>query len=98
MWTTLRCICNNDWESRWRCGRCLIKSNSRARAPDVDLSGDLVALPDAIFDPATRLRETCAMRLGMDFSSLLLLGRDGMAITLDEPQVSAGEVRSKKLR
>ena len=47
-------------------------------APPLDLANALTALQAAFVDASTRLQERCAMRLGQDFSSFLLLGRGGM--------------------
>lgn len=51
----------------------------------VDLSGALVLLPSSLVDVSTQLREQCARRLGMDFSSFLVLGRGATEQTPDEP-------------
>lgn len=57
----------------------------------VDLSGALVMLPSSLVDVSTQLREQCARRLGLDFSSFLVLGRAGTERTPDEPVTSGGE-------
>jgi hypothetical protein len=57
----------------------------------VDLSGALVLLPTSLVDVSTQLREQCARRLGMDFSSFLVLGRGGTERTPDEPLTADGE-------
>ena len=57
-------------------------------APDLDLSAGLITLPGSLLDTSTQLREQCARRLGLDFSSLLVLGRNGTSLQPDE----AGDV------
>jgi hypothetical protein len=44
-------------------------------APELDLAASLVILPGALVDASTQLRELCAQRLGLDFSSFLVIGR-----------------------
>jgi hypothetical protein len=51
----------------------------------VDLSGALVPLSSSVLDASTQLREQCARRLGLDFSSFLVLGRGGTQQTPDDP-------------
>jgi hypothetical protein len=46
-------------------------------APELDLAASLVILPGALVDASTQLRELCAARLGLDFSSFLVIGRGG---------------------
>jgi len=58
---------------------------------NVDLSGALVLLPAGLVDVSTQLREQCARRLGMDFSSFLVLGRGSTAPSPDEPLASGNE-------
>lgn len=57
-------------------------------APDLDLVAGLVGLPASVIDASTQLRELCASRLGLDFSSLLLLGTGGVPPSPDEAQAS----------
>jgi filamentous hemagglutinin family protein len=47
-------------------------------APDVDLSGSLVGLPNDLLDAESRLRPDCAVRLAGDVSTFTLLGRGGL--------------------
>ena len=47
-------------------------------APNVDLSGVLVALGGDFLDAESRLRPDCAVRLADDVSTFLLLGRGGV--------------------
>jgi len=54
-------------------------------APELDLSAALVILPGALVDASTQLRELCAARLGLDFSSFLVIGRGGVSLSPDEP-------------
>ena len=58
---------------------------------NVDLSGALVILSSSLVDVSTQLREQCARRLGMDFSSFLVLGRGGTEPTPDEPLTADGQ-------
>ncbi len=57
----------------------------------VDLSGALVLLPSGLVDVSTQLREQCARRLGMDFSSFLVLGRGGTAVAPDDAAIELPE-------
>ena len=49
-------------------------------APNVDLSGSLITLPDDVLDVATLLRPDCGVRLGGNISSFIMLGSGGMPI------------------
>jgi len=49
-------------------------------APNVDLSGVLVALGGDFLDAESRLRPDCAVRLADDVSTFLLLGRGGVPL------------------
>jgi hypothetical protein len=49
-------------------------------APQVDLSGSLVALPSNLLDAGSQLRPDCAVRLLGDVSSFVVLGRGGLPI------------------
>jgi hypothetical protein len=49
-------------------------------APQVDLSGSLVALPANLLDAATQLRPDCAVRLSGNVSSFIVLGRGGLPV------------------
>ena len=57
-------------------------------APELDLAAGLVTLSQGFIDASTRLREQCSARLGLDFSSLLLLGRGGVSPTPEAPLAS----------
>ena len=48
----------------------------------------LVILPNALVDASRQLREQCARRLGLDFSSFLVIGRGGVSLAPDEAQPS----------
>ena len=39
--------------------------------------------------PVSRLREQCARKLGLDFSSFLVIGRGGTAAAPDEPAAAS---------
>jgi large exoprotein involved in heme utilization and adhesion len=53
--------------------------------PELDLASSLVILPGALVDASTQLREQCAARPGLDFSSFLVIGRGGVSLSPDEP-------------
>jgi filamentous hemagglutinin family protein len=53
-------------------------------APELDLAASLVILPGELVDASTQLRELCAHRLGLDFSSFLVIGRGGVSLSPDE--------------
>ena len=55
-------------------------------APPLDLANALAALQASFVDISTRLQERCAMRLGEEFSSFLVVGRSGVEEAPDEPQ------------
>jgi hypothetical protein len=46
----------------------------------------LAGLQGGFIDVSTALQDRCAMRLGTDFSSFLLIGRGGVEDSPDEPQ------------
>lgn len=54
------------------------------QAPRIDLSNALEGFDDTLIDASTQLRELCARRLGLDFSSLLVLGRGGAPLAPDD--------------
>jgi filamentous hemagglutinin family protein len=58
-------------------------------APQLDLSGALATLSSQLEDASLRLQERCAMRLGGELSSFLVLGRGGVSAAPDEPQFEA---------
>ena len=64
-------------------------------APELDLSAALVILPGGLVDPSTQLREQCARRLGLDFSSFLVIGRGGVSLAPDEPLAETGPTRKR---
>jgi large exoprotein involved in heme utilization and adhesion len=49
-------------------------------APEVDLSGVLVALPENLLSAETQLRPDCGVRLSGNISSFIVLGRGGLPI------------------
>jgi filamentous hemagglutinin family protein len=49
-------------------------------APEVDLSGVLVALPENLLSSETQLRPDCGVRLSGNVSSFIVLGRGGLPI------------------
>jgi hypothetical protein len=52
----------------------------RVTAPEVDLSGSLIALPENLLSAETQLRPDCGVRLGGNISSFIVLGRGGLPI------------------
>ena len=54
-------------------------------APELDIAAALVILPGAFVDASTQLREQCARRLGLDFSSFLVIGRGGVSLGPEDP-------------
>jgi large exoprotein involved in heme utilization and adhesion len=59
-------------------------------APELDLTNGLVTLPSSVIDASTQIREQCAQRLGLDFSSFLVLGRGSVDVSPDEAQTNLG--------
>jgi filamentous hemagglutinin family protein len=49
-------------------------------APEVDLSGSLVGLPNTLLDASTQLRPDCVVRLTEDVSTFIVLGRGGLPV------------------
>lgn len=72
-----------------------VQGSVQIQSLNVDLSGALVLLPSGLVDVSTQLREQCARRLGLDFSSFLVLGRGGTERTPDEPVTADAESRSR---
>jgi filamentous hemagglutinin family protein len=54
-------------------------------SPSLDLANGLIGLPSSVLDVSAQLREQCARRLGQDFSSFLILGRDGVEPSPEDP-------------
>jgi large exoprotein involved in heme utilization and adhesion len=52
----------------------------RVTAPEIDLSGTLIALPENLLSAETQLRPDCGVRLGGNISSFIVLGRGGLPI------------------
>ncbi len=61
-------------------------------APEIDLSTALPGFDGHLIDAASRIQEQCAARFGLDFSSLLLLGRGGTTLSPEDP-LSTGPIR-----
>ncbi|MEQ1858791.1 MAG: filamentous hemagglutinin N-terminal domain-containing protein [Chthoniobacteraceae bacterium] len=55
------------------------------QSPDAQLANALTPLPAGLIGTNVRLSERCAIRLGADFSSFLVIGRGGMSIAPGEP-------------
>ncbi len=62
-------------------------------APELDLTAGLADLSGALFDASTQLRELCARRLGLDFSSFLVIGRGGLSLAPDDAQSDDPQTR-----
>jgi hypothetical protein len=60
-------------------------------APELDLAGNLLALPDELVDEQKKLREQCARSLNHEFSSLIVVGRGGVETPPDELQSDFGD-------
>ncbi len=68
-------------------------------APELDLANGLASLPVSLIDASVQLRDQCAARLGLDFSSILVLGRGGAEIGPDEaPAIRSATRRREKVR
>ena len=67
-------------------------------APPLDLANALAALQASFVDISTRLQERCAMRLGEEFSSFLVVGRSGVEAAPDEPQPEVTARVRKKVK
>jgi filamentous hemagglutinin family protein len=59
-------------------------------APDLDLVGGLLPLPNALVNDENRLRENCARSIKHEFSSLIAVGRGGTEQSPDELQADFG--------
>jgi filamentous hemagglutinin family protein len=55
-----------------------ISGTINVTAPNVDVAGSLVVLPETFLDASSRLREACARQGGMPTSSLIAGGQGGM--------------------
>jgi large exoprotein involved in heme utilization and adhesion len=64
-------------------------------APQLDLSGALASLTAQLVDASLRFQERCAMRLGGEVSSFLVLGRGGVE---DSPADPAIVLSRRKMR
>ncbi len=66
-------------------------------APPLSLTNALVQLSGSLLNASSQLREQCAMLLGQDFSSFLVLGAGGVEVSPDDDQSSdSGNRVSKK--
>ena len=52
----------------------------KVTAPDLDLSGSLIALPGSLLDAESQMRPDCAVRTSGDISSFVILGRGGLPL------------------
>ncbi len=59
-------------------------------SPELNLANGLVTLPGGVIDASSQIREQCALRLGLDFSSFLVLGRGGVELSPTDAQPSIG--------
>ena len=64
----------------------------------LDLVNALAELQGGFIDISTALQDRCAMRLGTDFSSFLVIGRGGVEDSPDEPQEEAAARLRQKAR
>ena len=60
------------------------------QAPELDLSNAVEGFSASLVDASTQLREQCARRYGMEFSSFLVIGRGGVSLGPDEALVDTG--------
>jgi len=71
-------------------------------SPSLDLANALLGLSGSVLDVSSQLREQCARRLGQDFSSFLMLGRDGIETSpedaLDAPVSSSEEWKKQETK
>jgi filamentous hemagglutinin family protein len=59
-------------------------------APDLDLSGSLASLPATLVSEEKRLREKCARAVNHEFSTLIVVGRNGTESAPEELQPDFG--------
>lgn len=65
-----------------------VQGTVQINSPEADFAGSLVPLTGGLLDASSQLREQCARRLGLDFSSLLVLGRGGVPPSPADPLTS----------
>jgi large exoprotein involved in heme utilization and adhesion len=56
----------------------IVNGNIAIAAPNTDVSGSLIVLPETLFDASSQLREACAARGGRPASSFNAGGRGGL--------------------
>ena len=61
-----------------------ISGTVEIHAPDANLSGSLIHLPESYLDAAALLPQPCAARAGDPLSSFVIRGRDGIPMAPDE--------------
>jgi filamentous hemagglutinin family protein len=61
-----------------------ISGTVEVHAPDANLSGSLIKLPESFLEAAALLPQPCAARTGDPLSSFVIRGRDGIPIAPDE--------------
>jgi filamentous hemagglutinin family protein len=59
-------------------------------APDLNLSGSLLPLPNALVSDENELKESCLRSMGHEYSSLIVVGRGGTEAAPDELQPDFG--------
>jgi large exoprotein involved in heme utilization and adhesion len=62
-----------------------VAGNIAINAPNTDVAGSLVVLPEIFLDASSQLRETCAARGGRPVSSFTAGGRGGLPPAPDAP-------------
>ena len=65
-------------------------------SPELDLAAGLVEISVSLIDASTQLHEQCARRLGLDFSSFLVLGREGLSPSPEDFQVESSTAKSRR--
>ena len=70
-----------------------------ATAPNVDLVGSLITLPESLLDANSQLPERCAVKLDGNYSSLIVVGRGGVPLApggyIPAYQLSGGDWNEK---
>ena len=66
------------------------------QAPELELSNAVEGFSASLVDASTQLREQCARRLGMEFSSFLVIGRGGVLLSPDEPLADTAPSKGKE--
>ncbi len=78
--------------------RVFATSQLEIESIDANLANSLDALRGALVDASLHLQERCAMRLGIEASSFLVLGRGGVQEVPDEPQREVARRKRARVR